>query len=148
MRRPGDVVAGGLLTLLGVGVSVRAVGLEIGSALDPQPGFFPFIGGLLLTVLAIILAVQGFRGASASGEGERDDLRKPLVLVVALLVYAALLETVGYPIMTVLIVLVVLRTLEARWVPGVAVSILLSLGSYLLFVKLGVPLPPGRLFGS
>ena len=148
MRSPGDVVAGGLLALVGIGVSVRAVGLELGRALDPQPGFFPFIGGLLLTIFALVLVVQGLRRVGGGGERERENLRGPITLVVALLGYAALLELVGYPIMTALIVLVVLRILETRWLAGVAAGALLSLGSYALFVKLGVPLPPGRLFGG
>jgi hypothetical protein len=70
------------------------------------------------------------------------------VLVVGLAIYAALLEWAGYPMMTTLMALLALRVLGTRWGPGVAASVLLAVGSYLLFVKLGVPLPPGQIFGG
>ena len=146
--RRGDLVAGALLVALGVGVCIRAVGLTVGSAHDPQPGFFPLIGAIVLIALAGLLIAQAFRGAGEPTEVSEESLAPPAVLVVGLAIYAALLEWAGYPVMTTVMALLALRVLGTRWMPGVVASVLLSLGSYLLFVKLGVPLPPGRLFGG
>ena len=146
MRR-GDLAAGILLAALGAGVSVRAAGLTVGSAQDPQPGFFPFVGSLLLLGLAGVLMVRALRGAGAPNEAAGESLGPPAILVLGLIAYAALLEWGGYPLMTALMALLALRVLGTRWLPGVAASVLLSLGSYFLFVKLGVPLPPGLLAG-
>ena len=148
MIRWGDVAAGALLAALGAGICIAGVRLTLGSALDPQPGFFPFIGGVLLIGLAALLVLQGFRGAGAPAETARESLGPPAILVAGLAAYAALLEWAGYPVMTALMALLALRVLGARWLPGVVASVLLSVGSYLLFVKLGVPLPLGQLFGD
>jgi hypothetical protein len=147
--RRGDLAAGGLFVALGVGICVRAMGLTIGSAHDPQPGFFPLIGGILLVALAGLLIVQAFAGGRAApGEAAADSLRPPAVLVVGLALYVACLEWAGYPVMTTLMALLALRVLGTRWGPGVAASVVLAVGSYLLFVKLGVPLPLGQIFGG
>ena len=148
MVRRGELVAGALLVALGVGVCIRAVGLTVGSAHDPKPGFFPLIGAIVLVALAGLLIAQAFRGAGKLPEASGESLASPAVLVVGLAIHAALLEWAGYPVMTAVMALLALRVLGTRWVPGVVASVLLSLGSYLLFVKLGVPLPPGRLFGG
>lgn len=148
MARGGDLAAGSLLVALGVGICTRAVGLTVGSARDPQPGFFPLIGGILLIALATLLMVLAFRGRGVPGEGARESLGPPAVLVVGLAIYAALLEWAGYPVMTAVMAFLALRVLGTRWVPGIVASLVLSLGSYFLFVKLGVPLPLGQIFGG
>ncbi len=146
--RRGDLVAGALLMALGVGVCIRAVSLTVGSAHDPQPGFFPFIGAILLIALAGLLIAQALRGAGEPSEASRESLAPPAVLLVGLALYVALLEWAGYPVTTALMALLALRVLGAKWVPGIVVSVLLSAGSYLLFVRLGVPLPLGQLLGG
>lgn len=145
---PGDLVAGGLFALLGLAVGVRAVALHVGSALDPQPGFFPFIGSGLLVLLGGCLVLRSlWHGGGARRDLTMDSLGPPAVLVTGLVFYAALLEWVGYPVMTALVTLLVLRVQQTRWLRAILVSVLLSAGSYLLFVQLGVPLPAGRLLG-
>ena len=142
------MAAGILVVALGVGICLSGVRLTLGSALDPQPGFFPFIGGALLIGLAVLLVIQGLRGGGSPAGTRRESLAPPAILVAGLLAYAALLEWVGYPVMTALVALLALRVLGTRWLPGVIGGALLSLGSYLLFVRLGVPLPPGQIFGG
>ena len=144
---PGDLVAGGLFAVLGVAVGVRAVALHVGSALDPQPGFFPFIGSGLLVLLGGCLALRSLWPAGPRRDLTIDSLGPPAVLVTGLAFYAALLEWVGYPVMTTLVTLLVLRVQQTGWLRAILVSVLLSAGSYLLFVQLGVPLPAGRLLG-
>ncbi len=148
MVRRSDLVAAAFLMALGVGVCTRAVDLTVGSARDPQPGFFPLIGAILLIALAGFLIAQALRGAGEASEASAESLGPPAALLLGLAIYVALLEWAGYPVMTALMALLALRVLGARWAPGVVASVLLSLGSFLLFVKLGVPLPPGRLFGG
>lgn len=148
MVRRGDVAAGGLLAAAGLAVCIRAAGLTVGSAHDPQPGFFPLIGGTLLIALAGLLIAQGFRGKAEPAEAAGESLGPPAILVVGLAIYAALLEWAGYPLMTSLMALLALRVLGTRWGSGIVAGVVLSLGSYLLFQKLGVPLPQGQLFGG
>lgn len=134
---------------IGVGVCVHGVGLTVGTPLAPQPGFFPFLGGLLLVSLAVLLLLRSILlGGRDMRERPRGYLARPACLIAALGIYAVLLEFVGYPLMTTLISCFILRVLDTRWVPAVVASILLALGSFVLFVKLGVPLPTGQVFSK
>jgi len=148
MVRRGDLLAGLLLLALGVAVCVRAVGLQVGSPTSPQAGFFPFLGGSLLAGLAGLLTVR-----AALGRGPKEQrfgsLRRPAALLVALLVYTAVLERVGYPVATTGLAAVVLLILETRNALAISVaSLLLAVGSYVVFkVWLGVELPAGILAG-
>lgn len=143
-----DLVGGGLASLLGVGVCVQAIRLKVGSPLDPQPGFFPFVGGVLLVAMSAVLVGQAFWRTRPAGGASVEKLGSPATLLGGLVVYVWLLEWAGYPLMTALLTLLVLRVQDTRWSFGIAASVLLSGASYLLFLQLGVPLPTGRLFGS
>jgi hypothetical protein len=61
--------------------------------------------------------------------------------------YALVLDTVGYPIATFVVVLFMLRVTEPhRWPLALGIALLAAGGSYALFaVWLGVPLPAGLL---
>jgi len=140
------LITGLLLLALGVGVCARAVGLEVGRPTSPGPGFFPFLGGLTLSVLAGLLAVQGWRGRGKAGM-PTGSLWRPVTLVGGLIAYTALLGTLGFPLATAALSALVLIALDARNWPVIAgASVLLTLLSYLVFkVWLGVDLPAGLL---
>ena len=141
-----DSLAGVILILIGAGVIIGALKLRVGSATEPQPGFFPFVGGALLLVLSSILLVQALRGRSL-GTKAFGELRRPAILIAAMVVYVMILDGVGYVIATIMLSAVVLRILETKswWVLAV-VSLVLSIGSYVLFDRLlGVTLPSGIL---
>jgi Tripartite tricarboxylate transporter TctB family len=108
-----------------------------------------FFGGVLLVSLSSLLLLRSvWRDAKDSREVRQGRLAQPALLVGGLGLYALLLEFMGYPLMTTLIAILVLRVLDTPWMPAVVVSVLLALGSFALFVKLGVPLPTGQVFGG
>lgn len=127
---------------------MEAARLKLGSALDPQPGFFPFVGGILLIVMAVLLVGHALWATRPPGERRADTLGAPAILVSALAIYVWLLPWAGYPLMTALLTLLALRVQDTRWPSAIAASVLLALGSYFLFLQLGVPLPGGRLFAG
>jgi hypothetical protein len=109
----------------------------------PGDGLFPFLSALVLV------------GAVISGLGftrRRVRLEVPWRLVsgvvLALVGYALVLSTVGFPIATTALLLLIAkqanRTLS--WRRAVVVAVLLAVGTYLIFTRaLGVPLPAGVL---
>ncbi len=141
-----DLIASLAFLVLGLGVCVEGAHLGFGSVHAPEPGFFPWIGGLLLTGLALTLLVRSWRATDA---GARDGASwaRPALLMVALALYVPLLEPLGYPLVTAGLCVVALRILESRrWGATIAASVVLALGSYLLFDRLlGVELPAGIL---
>ena len=63
MRKPGDVIGGLVLLCVGAWAIIGGVKLHLGKVSEPQPGFFPFWGGVVLAVLSGILLVQAWSGS-------------------------------------------------------------------------------------
>jgi len=58
MKNRSDAVGSLFLFLLGIGAVLGAIRLKVGSPTEPQPGFFPFLGGLSLIVLSFIIFLR------------------------------------------------------------------------------------------
>jgi putative tricarboxylic transport membrane protein len=141
-----DLWAGSVLGLVGLGVVVGAIRLHIGTPLHPQPGFFPFLGGVALTFLSAILLVQAALGRSTGSE-VFGKVGPPAIVVAGMGLYAAVLEPAGYIPATTLVACLILRVLGVRsWWTLSLTSLILSCGTYLLFARvLGIDLPVGVL---
>lgn len=68
-----DYYAGGLMSLIGVGVILEARRYTLGTLFHMGPGFFPIILGVTLTLVGILIAGL----AAASPANEEDLLRLP-----------------------------------------------------------------------
>jgi len=145
MRKPGEIVAGLCFLAIGIGFTVGAVRLRIGAPTEPQPGFFPFWGGVILIALSAVFLVRAWDGR-AGGSHAFGRVGGPAVVVLALVLYVAAMEAVGYVITTALLSAVVLKVLETKPRVLVLMSLTLAAASYLLFDRLlGVTLPLGLL---
>ena len=81
-----DTIGSVLLILVGIGVMVESIRLQVGTPLRPQPGFFPFLGGFLLIGLSLVLLVRVWLGrGKPSGQGRQafGEVYRPLILIVA-----------------------------------------------------------------
>jgi putative tricarboxylic transport membrane protein len=145
-KKKGDLISGVLFVCLGIGASIEAIRLQLGTFTQPQVGFFPFLSSLFLAVLAGILVIEALRGRS-TGTKPFSIWGPHTALVLALGVYVAVFETIGYVLSTVplgMVVLYVLGTKKAWILLGA--SLLSALTTYVLFDKiLGVPLHNGIL---
>ncbi|HZH52147.1 MAG TPA: tripartite tricarboxylate transporter TctB family protein [Microvirga sp.] len=139
-------IAGGFFLLLALGAIAGAVRLEIGTPSEPQPGFFPFLGGLGLAILSVLLIVQDLRGRGTDGE-PFVDTKRPIMAVAGLTAFVLLLDLLGYVLATAALSLALLVILGVRLRWGALLSALgLAAGSYILFDRiLDVPLPEGIL---
>jgi putative tricarboxylic transport membrane protein len=146
MRKVGDILVAVFFLSFATVFTIGGVRLRLGTPTEPQPGFFPFLGGVTLIILAGLLLVQGWRGKS-SGTQAFGKIWGPLILIAGLAAYVAVLETAGYIVATTLLAAVVLRILETRpFGVLIVISLILGIGSYLVFHELlGVPLPAGVL---
>ncbi len=145
-----DVKAGLVFLALGIGVCVGGGRLGFGSVLAPEPGFFPWIGGVTLASLSVCLVVQTLR-TGALARSSASGWARPALLLAALILYVPLLEPLGYPLTTTGLCVVALRILGIRrWPVTLGVSAGLALATYFLFNRaLGVELPAGTvLFGG
>ncbi len=132
---------------LGLGVCVEGNRLGFGSVLAPEPGFFPWLGGLALVGLSVCLVLQA-RRTQAVVHSPAVEWARPALLLAALALYVPLLDLLGYPLTTTGLCVVALRILNTRrWPVTLGVSVTLALATFFLFNRvLGVELPAGTLF--
>jgi putative tricarboxylic transport membrane protein len=145
-----DIIESVLLIFVGIGVVIESIRLQVGTPLMPQAGFFPLLGGSLLIGLSAAFLVQAWLEhghASRQHQEAFGELRRPLILVVSMSLYTAVLEWLGYLLPTVLITAVILWVLGVTsWKELSLASLGISVGTYFLFCRLlGIELPAGVL---
>ncbi len=147
MSKRVDLTASLALLVIGAGACLEASRLGFGTVFAPEPGFFPWIGGLLLAALSLCLLVRVLRSPSDAAAPAAEWVR-PALLLAALVLYVLLLEPLGYPLTTTGLCVVTLRILGTRrWSVTLGVSLALALVTFFLFTRgLGVELPAGALF--
>ena len=103
MNRP-DTASGLVWLGIAIFVGIKAVELGIGPFSAPGPGLVLFCASLLFGILAIALVVRSFLGhkegtlLSAPFRGLKWG--KALTVMIAIFLYTAFLETVGFLLMT------------------------------------------------
>jgi putative tricarboxylic transport membrane protein len=151
----------GVALFLGaIGVAVIVNGLSLADSVTARgpigPRVIPFAVGGLLVLSALGLARDVFRGGRGEPEGGEDvdltgrsDWRTIAMLVAAFVANALLIENLGWPISGAILFWGSAFALGSRhYVRDVAISLVLSVGSWYLFVLgLGVSLPVGVLKG-
>jgi putative tricarboxylic transport membrane protein len=134
------------LLFFGAFICFEATKLDMGRIVKPGPGFFPFWLGLALVLVSLAIVLQA-RKAEAGGPSLWKGLRWPKIIVVlgVLLLYAFLLEWLGYLIATFFLMFFLFRFVETqRWWVVIFGSVTTSFVTYFLFkVWLQVQLPVG-----
>jgi putative tricarboxylic transport membrane protein len=138
-----------LLALAGY-MFLAASALPFGTLRVPQTAFFPKTLALLLAVLSFILLAQSLAGTETSRSSEKIDTAGRFRIGATLATmagFALVLEPLGYLVTTFLLMVLLLRAIEAQsWRKIIGVALATSLISYALFAwLLGVPLPAGVL---
>ena len=146
-----EMVAAGVLLVLGVLYGVLAVGEGLGSLGDTGPGFFPLVVAVVLVAAGIAVLARS-RTVTVPEEEESDSdgdvhwWRIAGVLGAALLV-PAVGETVGM-IVTLSVALVLIARIMgvSRWLNALILGVAFGAATWLIFVYwLFVPLPAGTL---
>lgn len=151
-RRFQSIVAAAFL-LLSVAYGIGSLLLPMGTLERPGPGFFPSIVALVMAALSGPLLWRFLRIKEPQPLGEHSfprgpNLQRVLALGGSLILFAVLLQPLGYRITSALLMGTVLRLLGMRHWDRIALSAVLATAiSYWLFaLLLDVPLPPGYFF--
>ena len=138
-----------VLFLFGGIIALLSLQLPLGSLRAPGSGFFPLVLGLILMGLAACHVVQlHLSGRKPTGPEEGrpgGSTRRVLRFMGAVAIATALLEPLGYPLVSFLLMLALLQGLGIRrWHVSGLIAILTAGASYILFVQwLNIPLPKG-----
>lgn len=153
-----DIVSGSCFLTLGLFIVFRSIGFKIWGVIGPQEGFFPFIIGILIIALSLIIigksllsrlphALVTSEKSLTEEETASVSLRKVVYYSIAMGCYAILLQPVGFLITTPVFLVCILRLIERQsWRTSVSVALALTVLSHIVFAYLlMVPLPKGLL---
>ena len=139
------------LVILAIFTGVISIQLGVGGLDLMGSGFMPLLASMLLFALSLI----DFISSLVKGRTRKKDkkgptlgeLTKPAILIGALIVYAYFLSSVGFPIMTFLLVYVLFVMMQPKkWPLDLFYAALVSGVTFLFFdVALKVRLPAGIL---
>jgi len=147
----GNRLSGIFWLILSFVIAEESYRLGVGNLHSPQAGFLPFVASVILGVLSLLLLLstrrRGLRGAV---EAEDITFNKRLLLKVvwvifALFLYAIFLDTLGFVLVSMLLIAFLLRIIEPqKWYVVALGTFLIPVFAYLLFDHfLKVQLPRG-----
>jgi putative tricarboxylic transport membrane protein len=157
LRQKSELILAALVLGLGIYVIIGTADVTAASsAIGLGPRFFPLLVGGVLILVGVAYIIDVLRGGHGEAEESEDidvsaptDWRAFLLVGGIFLVFAVVVDHLGWIIAAALLFFGVARTLGAKspvW--NIVVSVVLSVGTYLIFVKqLGVTLPAGLLEG-
>jgi putative tricarboxylic transport membrane protein len=146
-----DRISGLFWFLFSVFVSFESYRLGLGILNQPGPGFFFFWTGIAVAILSLVVILRSFGTQVPEEDKEaptgRRTATKVILVLVALFLYAVLMEWLGFLIVTLLLFVFLLGVIEKKkWWFAVLVSLTVTALSYLLFeVGLQSQLPKGIL---
>lgn len=141
-----DFLSGLMFTVVGGGFALGARNYDIGEAARMGPGYFPFMLGIIMAILGVIITIQALGDTEKPGEKVGKLAWKPMALIIgANLLFGALLggiAPIGLPpmgLMLSVVALVVVASMaggEFRLVESLILAIVLAVGSYAIFIKM------------
>lgn len=141
-----DGWSGPLLLVLSLYVALESWRLGLGTYSRPGPGFFPFYSSFVLGLLALILTLRAWRGALEREEAWGKWI-SILLVALAMLGFALLLDRLGFLLTTFLFIGSLLYVVERRdWIVSLGAAALTALAAYAIFeLWLRAQLPAGIL---
>ncbi|WP_309626871.1 tripartite tricarboxylate transporter TctB family protein [Methylibium sp.] len=144
-----DFAAGLMFLVVGIAFAIGATNYTFGSSAKPGAGYFPLLLGVILAVLGALVLFKALTIESEGGDPIGAIAWKPLLLILgAVVVFGATLPRLGMAVAVPLLIIVSsLGGDEVHWKAVVITSVVLTLGSWLVFVKgLGLTIPVWPVF--
>ena len=141
-----DFWSGVMFVVIGISFAWGATSYTFGSSARPGPGYFPFGLGLLLALLGALVLFKALTIETEGGDPIGSIAWRPLFLIVGAVALSALLPKLGM-VATLPLVIAVASFAgdEFHWRDVLILSTVLTVGSWLVFVKglsLTIPLWP------
>lgn len=142
-----DFWSGLMFVVVGLAFAWGATNYSFGSSARPGPGYFPFGLGILLAIMGALVWFGSVTVETEDGEPIGRIAWKPLSIIVASVVmFGFILPRLGMMIsLPLLIIVAALAGDEWHWKDSLISVVVLTLGSWLIFIKglnLVIPLWP------
>ena len=147
-----DFWSGLMFVATGLGFAWGATNYNFGSSARPGPGFFPFGLGLLMAILGSVVLFKALVVETEDGEPVGNWAFRPLLIIMGSVgLFGFTLPLLGMAVaLPILIVMCSLAGDEFHWKDAIVSVIVLTLGSWLIFIKglnLVIPLWPKFITG-
>ena len=147
-----DFWSGLMFLSIGVGFAWGATNYSFGAAARPGPGYFPFGLGIILALIGAFILFESLVVETEDGEPVGSWAWKPMLLIVAsVALFGFILPRLGMVLsLPILIVVASLAGDEFHWKDAIISIVVLTLGSWLIFIKglsLVIPLWPTFITG-
>jgi len=146
-----DRVSGCFWFLFSLFGSYQSYKLGLGTLHQPGPGFLFFWTGIVVAILSFIIILRSFRSLPSEEPNRTGfgkwNLRKAILVLIALFLYVGLLEPLGFLVGTFFLFIFLLGIIEKKgWRFALPASLVVTVSAYLLFeVALQSHLPGGIL---
>ena len=142
-----DVYSSVFWLVFSIYIALESYRLGLGKWDDPGPGYFPFGAALLFACMAFVVFVRSLSigPVSKTDAGQRYRWQNVILVLIAMVLYTLLLNSIGFVLCTFLIVVFFVKVVALRrWTSSIMMALCMSIGSYLLFsFFLKAPLPKG-----
>jgi len=134
----------------GTFTSYESYRLGLGTVYEPGPGFLFFWTGVVVAILALVVVIKAFRAELEQGQEPlftKASALKAVFVLLALFLYGAFIEQIGFIIATLMLFLFLLGVVEKKgWLYASLVSVAVTALAYLVFeTGLQSQLPKGLL---
>ena len=139
-----DFWSGLMFIAVGLGFAWGATSYSFGSSARPGPAYFPFGLGILLAIMGALVWFASITVETEDGERIGAIAWKPLLIITSSVVmFGFILPRLGMFIsLPLLIIVAALAGDEFHWKDSVISVLVLTLGSWLIFIKgLGLIIP-------
>ncbi len=142
-----DFWSGLMFIVAGVSFAVGATNYSMGTSARPGAGYFPLLLSVIMAILGAIVLFKSLTIETPGGDPIGTIAWKPLIIIVAAItIFAVTIEKLGMVVsIPILIIISSLAGDEFKWKGVIANAIVLTLGSWAVFVlglKLTIPLWP------
>jgi len=131
------------LLLFAIFFAIGAYRLGVGSLTEPGPGFIIFLASLVLLLFTIYGLLSAKGGIPLRLVFSRKGLKRVLLIIISLLLYAKFMPVVGYLISTFVLTWFLLFLNGIKIHKALVCSVLISLLFWYVFSRLGSELPEG-----
>lgn len=137
-----ETIFSGVLFIFSLIYLFAARDLRIGTLTSPGVGFLPLVAGSGAAILSFVFFISGLM-KKLNKKDFKIELKKLGLFMIGLIIYVAILKTIGYAIATFVLMLYLLKVCGTKgWILPVGIAVIVSVGMYYVFAKLlMVPLP-------
>lgn len=140
-----DVLGGAVVIGFGGVFAAVAASYPLGTPIQPGPGSFPLVVGLITAAIGIGIVIRGF--VLAEPVAIQFKLRPVIAVLAAIAAFGLLIGRVGLiPTLFVMVLIAAAGSRQSRPAPALLVALATSLGAWLIFIAgLGLPIPALRM---